>query len=188
MQQRSSFARLQRASVCRAQEQPSLSPEPLPNAPFGQPRSSREPTRTAFEVLFSFRTLCRTRQAPHQFLEVQWLTYPVPSLTTGRLGINWSLNSPSPKDCTAIAPYLRKQPHTFRITNDAGGSVTTRASSGSYPVEIASECSLQIHWQYSEERHRIFSRCSVLGYSSQKVQHSQVTRSPDGSEPKPDTI
>jgi hypothetical protein len=115
VQQRSSFARLQRASVCHAQEQPSLFPETSPNAPFGQRQSSPEPTRTTFEFLFPFRMFCRMRQAPPQFLEVRWPTYPVPSLTTGRLRLNWSLNSPSSKDCTAIGP---KASPTTRMTPD----------------------------------------------------------------------
>jgi hypothetical protein len=153
VQQRFSFARLQRTFVCHAQEQPWLFPEPLPNAPFGQPRSSREPTRTAFEVLFLFRMFCRMRQAPRQFLEFQWPTDRVPSLTTERLGINCSLNSPSPKDCRAIAPWLRQQPDNFRLSRRPGSNVAPRAFSGSDPVKIASvlsifeppECSLHIH-------------------------------------------
>ena len=49
-----------------------------------------------------------------------------------------------------------------------------------------SECSLHIHWQYCEERHRMFDR-SGAGCLSEESTHSQVTRFRDGAKRKPDT-
>jgi hypothetical protein len=95
VQRRSSFVQLPRACVWHVWERPSPFPEPLPNAFFGQPRSLHELMRTAFEFPFPFRMTCQKLPAQRRFHEVRWSTDLVPSLTTGRLRLNWSLSSPS---------------------------------------------------------------------------------------------
>ena len=92
VQRRSSYVRPPRVSVCREWEQPSRFPEPSPKVLFGQPRSSPELISTAFEFLFLFRMCCRKLQAQRRFREVPWSTDLVPSLTTGRLPLNWTFS------------------------------------------------------------------------------------------------
>ena len=94
VQRRSSCGRLPRASVCREWEQPSRFPELSPNGPFGQLRCVPELMPTAFEFLFLFRMCCRKLRAQRRFREVPWSTDLVPSLTTGRLQLNWTFSFP----------------------------------------------------------------------------------------------
>lgn len=121
LQRRSSFVQLQRACVCHVSEQPSPFSEPLPTVLFEQPQSSRELTRTAFEVLFLFRMTCQKRRARHQFHGVLWSTDLVPSLTTGRLRPNWSLSSTLVGDCIKAEDWRgdlrshRHRKHSLRL-------------------------------------------------------------------------
>jgi len=103
-QRRSSFVRLPRAYVWHVWEQQPYVvrqrfSEPLPNALFGQPQSSRELMRKVFFCLFPLRMSCRKLPAQRQFLEVLWSTVLVPSLTDALLPLNWPLSSPSVPDC-----------------------------------------------------------------------------------------
>ena len=92
---RSSSAPQLRVAVCHEQEQPSPFLGISPNAPFGQPRSLLEPTRTVFECLSPSRMRGQRLKARHRSPEAPWSTDLVLSSADGLLQLDYPLSSPS---------------------------------------------------------------------------------------------
>ena len=117
VQRRSSFVRLPKA--CASDESEQLLPGPLcfpallPNVFFGQLRSLPEPMRTVFGCLFLFHMRYRKLQAQHRFREVPLSIDLVPSLTTARLQLNWTLSFPSRE---IVSKRCDEQPDSYAAT------------------------------------------------------------------------
>lgn len=96
---RSSSGQMLTSCSFREKEQPSsvlhCFLETSPTVLSVQPRSAPELTQTVSWYLFRFRMPCQKLLRQRRRREAPWIDDFVPSLTDGRLRLNWTLSSPS---------------------------------------------------------------------------------------------